>query len=97
MGAMAAPPRDPLALVWEREEEDQGKASTARSNATVKLCYLHKFCRQLQMRNDPLGSLGQIFSSLKRADHSPIASWSNRRQGIQTFAFGNRGILPGYT
>jgi hypothetical protein len=51
---MAAPPRDPLALVWEREEEDQEKVSTARSNATVRLCFLHKFGRRLQTRNRPL-------------------------------------------
>jgi hypothetical protein len=47
-------PEIPLPLVWEREEEDRGKASTARSNPTVRLCYLHKFCPQLQMRNGPL-------------------------------------------
>jgi len=44
----------PLALEWEREEEDRGKVSTARSNATVRLCYLHKFYPQLQMRNGAL-------------------------------------------
>jgi len=49
-----SPARDPLALVWEREEEDRGKTSTARSNVTVRLCYLHKFRSQLQTCNGSL-------------------------------------------
>jgi len=37
---------------------------------------------------------GPYFSSLKLAKHPPIAWWSRRRQGTQTFAFGNRDIHP---
>jgi hypothetical protein len=35
-------------------------------------------------------------SSQKLETHPPIASWSHRRQGTQTFAFGNRDIIPRY-
>src|SRR4029434_944810 len=38
----------------EREEEYAGKTSTAWSNVTVRLCYLHKFRSQLQTCNGSL-------------------------------------------
>src|SRR5262245_57645386 len=52
-GCDGSPAKIPLWLVGHAEEEGSGrKASTARSNATVRICFLHKLYRQLRTRND---------------------------------------------
>jgi hypothetical protein len=38
---------------WSSCAERTRKGRPARSNAAVRLCFLHKFCPQLQTRNGP--------------------------------------------
>jgi hypothetical protein len=50
-----SPAQDPFLLVGSMKR-DQGKGSTARSNAAVRICFLHNLVGQLRTRNMPRSS-----------------------------------------